>query len=281
MYYILKSFSFVLSKLPTTFISKFAVFLSFFFYDVLRARRGVVEKNLKIAFKDKSQDERNRIGRKSYESFILTFFEFMRGFYHDLGEGVTIEGKEYAHEVLEQGKGSYVLCFHIGNWEAMGSAITKQIVPSYVLVKKVGSDSVDRFVSEIREKNGFLTIKRKKKGEGYLKIVKALDANRMVGFVMDQARTNSPRLPFFGELAKTNTSFAAIWLKRPAPIMVSFAIRTGFNQHTVFFKEPIKIDLSGNDEQDILDMSTKFNLIIESVVSKYPEYYFWIHNRWK
>ena len=102
----------------------------------------------------------------------------------------------------------------MGNWEAMGAAWAL-VTPAHVLVKKVGSSSVDRFVSELRDRNGFLTVKRKKKGDGFSAIRDVLARGEIVGFVMDQARPGEPKLPFFGRPAKTNTSFAAIWRQDP------------------------------------------------------------------
>jgi KDO2-lipid IV(A) lauroyltransferase len=169
----------------------------------------------------------------------------------------------------------------MGNWEAMGAACTRRYGPSYVLVKKVGSPNVDRFVSELREKQGFLSIKRRKKGDGYQGIKDALSRNEIIGFVMDQARPGEPKLPFFGKPAKTNTSFAAIWRRNPVPIIPAYINRTGVSKHVLRFFPEIHPVITDDTEKDIIEHSLMFNQVVETHVRTSPEHYFWMHNRWK
>jgi KDO2-lipid IV(A) lauroyltransferase len=257
-------------------------FLTFLGFDLLRLRRATVLRNLKTAFGDeKSDEELTAIGRASVYNFMMTAFEFFRGYKTDIAGNVEIRGREHIKGALAQNRGVYILCFHMGNWEAMGAACTRNFAPSYVLVKKVGSPQVDRFVSELRDKHGFLTIKRRKKGDGYSGIRDALARNEIVGFVMDQARPGEPKLPFFGKPAKTNTSFAAIWRRVPAPIIPAFIHRTGVSRHILEFFPEVTPVLTDDAEKDITDHSVLFNQVVEKYVRLCPEQYFWMHNRWK
>lgn len=281
MYWILKLVASFVSRGSDETIDRIAAFLAFLAFDLLRLRRGLVLKNLRIAFPEKSEPERVAIGRASMKNFALTALEFFRSQNTDIASRIEIKGIEHARKCLDQGKGAYVLCFHLGNWEAMGAAVTRNIAPAYVLVKKVGSSSVDRFVSELREKNGFLTVKRRKKGDGYAAIKEILARNEIVGFVMDQARPGEPKLPFFGQPAKTNTSLAAIRQRCPAPVLPSYILRLGPSRHVVEFFPEIVLDDTGDAARDVLEHSTRFNAIVESCVRRAPEQYFWMHNRWK
>ena len=201
----------ILSQLSTKTICRLARLLSFLSFDCLRLRRKVILKNLEIAFgNSKSASEKKQIAKESVYNFILTAFEFIRSPYHPISEKIHFENKHLVDEALAQGNGLYMLCMHMGNWEAHSPAISKNICPVYLAVKKVGSAPVNRFVEDLRENNHFLWIKRKRKGDAYKAILKILDRNEIAGFVFDQARPGEPRLPFFGKEAKTNTSFAAI-----------------------------------------------------------------------
>jgi len=182
---------------------------------------------------------------------------------------------------LAQGKGAYILCMHLGNWEAMGAACSRNFGPSHVLVKAVGTSGLNRFVSEYRERNGFHWVKRQRKGDGLKAIANVLARGEIVGFVMDQARPGEPKLPFFGHLAKTNTSFAAILRRHQAPVVPSFVIREGFHKHTEYFLPPVELSFSEDAEADVLKHSALFNRIVEDCVKRCPEQYFWLHNRWK
>ena len=282
MYFFLKCLASIIGSMSDSALDRTVRFITFLFYDVLRARRSLIIQNLKIAFGDtKPEDELVHIGRASVYNFVMTAFEFFRGYKTDIAADIRVEGEEHIKAALAQKKGVYILCFHMGNWEAMGAACTRRYGPSYVLVKKVGSPNVDRFVSELREKQGFLSIKRRKKGDGYQGIKDALGRNEIVGFVMDQARPGEPKLPFFGKPAKTNTSFAAIWRRNPVPIIPAYINRTGVSKHVLRFFPEIHPVITDDAEKDIIEHSLMFNQVVETHVRTSPEHYFWMHNRWK
>ena len=227
------------------------------------------------------EHERIDIARESYKNFTLTSLEFMRGKGHDIAEYVDVQGEEHLRNALAKGQGAYILCFHLGNWEAMGAHINRHIAPAHVLVKKVGGGGMNRFVEEMRTHIGFKWVKRKKKGDGFKGICDILDRGEIVGFVMDQARPGEPRLPFFGSPAKTNTSLAAIWQRKQAPIVPAFMHRKRAGHHVFEVMPEMELKLSDDKKQDILDHSVLFNKEVEKAARKYPGHYFWLHNRWK
>ncbi len=282
MYLLLKSFAATISLLPARAIEQFAGFLARLTFDTLRLRRALVLKNLNIALGDVyTKEELVEIGRTSYKNFLLTIFEFFRSQKHNISAHFEIKGEEHIQKALSKNQGVYVLCFHLGNWEAMGSYITRNIAPAHVLVKKVGGGGVNRFVEELREHNNFLWVKRRKKGDGFRGIREVLDKGEIVGFVMDQSRPGEPRLPFFGVPAKTNTSMAAIWKRRQAPIVTAYVHRKALGHHILEFCPELELPASNSNENDIIEHSTIFNKEVEKAVRKYPEHYFWLHNRWK
>jgi KDO2-lipid IV(A) lauroyltransferase len=282
VYYVLTAFAGLIGRLSSEAIDGLARALAWLSFDLLRIRRRLILRNLEIAFGDeKTPAERLAIGRSSVYHTILTFLEFFRSTRTDIAGDIELRGVEHARAALAEGRGVYVLCFHMGNWEAMGAKYSRAIVPSYIVVKRVGGPSVDRFVSSLRARNGFLTVKREKKGDGYRQILNVLQRGEVVGFVIDQARPGEPKLPFFGRPAKTNTSFAAIWRRRPAPIIPSYVTRSGVSRHTIEILPPVELAITGDAEKDILAHSEQFNRIVEACVRKCPEQYFWMHNRWK
>ena len=282
MYFLLKIFAAIVSRLSPRSAERVAFCLAVLVFDVFRIRRALVVKNLELAFGDRfTAEERIAVGRDSVRHFAITIMELLRSGTHDIAGQVALKGEENIRGALQQGKGAYILCFHLGSWEAMGAKCTRSFAPAHVLVKKVGHGSVDRFVSELRAKNGFLTVKRRKKGDGFAAIRDVLAQNEIVGFVMDQARPGEPKLPFFGRPAQTNTSFAAIWRRLPAPIVPAFIHRSSLGVHTLEFLPEVTPIVTADAEGDVLRHSTEFNGIVEACVRRHPEQYFWMHNRWK
>ena len=202
MYLFMKTVSFFISLVPEAVLEKLAGFIAYLFFDVFKLRRKLVLQNLDYAFQDSySDEEKQKIGRASYKNFLLTAFEFLRSPYHDIADKFDVIGEENLKKAKAKGKGVYILCQHMGSWEAMGAYMTRHYGPTHVLVKKVGGSGMSRFVEELREHNQFLSVKREKKGDGVRAIARALDAGEILGFVMDQARPGEPRLPFFGKPA--------------------------------------------------------------------------------
>ena len=284
MYYFLKSLAYSLSLLSQRGVERFAYGLSVFCFDIIRIRRQVTVSNLQIAFKDSlSQKDIVKLGRRSFYHFTLTFLELFRSQKHNISSDIEIKGGEHLEKALAKGQGVYSLCFHMGNWEAMCSKMSRTYVDSHVIVKKVGSDKVNRFVEELRTHNDFHWIRRRKgrKGDALLQMRRILANKEIIGFAIDQARPGEPRLPFFGKPAKTNTSFAAIWFRHPAPIIPGFIRRVSAGKHILEFLPEFEMIDTGDKEADIIANSIAFNKMVESVVRQYPEQYFWMHNRWK
>ena len=282
MHILLNAVSILLSKLSPRNLERVAYGITFLFFKVFGLRRKLILKNLDIVFGDhKTKAQKERIGFESYYHFVLTSVEFLAERNGKLGDQVSIDGEHHLADAKKQGKGAYILCIHMGSWEAMGSALTRLGYPSNVIVKKVGSEKMDRFVNDLRRKNGFYSIVRKKKGDAVIGIKRALDRNELVGFVMDQARPGEPLLPFFNKPAKTNTSFAAIHRRIPAPIIPVYITRVRAGEHRLKVLPPLDIGESKDTNADVETKSLAFNRVVEDMIMACPEQYFWMHNRWK
>ncbi|MBP6218643.1 MAG: lysophospholipid acyltransferase family protein [Oligoflexales bacterium] len=281
MYFAINLFSYLLSLVPLKLLPAIAHSFAFLSFSVLRLRRKLMFQNLTRAFPEMDHAERRRVAYLSVYNFILTSLEFLHFRDGSIGDQTEIIGVEHAQNALQKGKGLYVLCMHLGNWEAMGAAVSRQIAPVHIVLKKVGSPSIDRFVSELRAKNRFYAIPRQKKGDAYRGIQKNLASGHIVGFVMDQAKGSCPRLPFFGTPATTNTSLAAFWRKNPAPILLGYSYRISVGQHRVHISPEFDLQSSDNIEDDTLKNSLYFNQRLEDCIREHKEQYFWLHDRWK
>ncbi|MFW7381423.1 MAG: lysophospholipid acyltransferase family protein [Oligoflexus sp.] len=284
----MERFLFVICRLlawcPVKFLEIMARVLSVLVFDVFRFRRRLILSNLRKAFgNSRSPQDLRRIGRQSVYHFILTAFEFLRGAYIDMTGHIELRGVDKVEAALAKGKGAYIVGFHQGNWEALGAVLSKRICPVHITVKKIGrpDGAVNRLVEEIRRRNGFQAIARKSTGDAYRAMRRALAKQEMVGFVIDQARPGEPRLPFFGHPAKTNTSLAAIWRRVPAPVLTVHIRRVGFGQHIAEFETELPWEATENAELDVLEQSSQVNQLVESIIRRHPEHYFWFHNRWK
>ncbi len=194
--------------------------------------------------------------------------------------GIEVKGAENLHRALDQGKGAFILISHLGNWELMGGAIATLFAPVHALVKKVGNDGTNRFVTELRENIGVKCVKRVGKLDGVKGVKRALSEGHVVAFMVDQARGGEPRVPFFGKPALTNTSLATLSQRFKAPVIPVRMERVSAGKHKLVCYEAI--DFSGKEkDKDSLHQSILTNKIVETMIKESPKQYFWVHNRWK
>jgi KDO2-lipid IV(A) lauroyltransferase len=282
LYWLLRIFSLILASLPASLLDACARIFAFCLFDVFRLRRRLILQNLNRAFGDTlPSPEKLRIGRASIYNFLLTTLEFLRSHRYPLDSDVVFYGREHLENALSAGGGAYVVVCHLGNFEAMATCVSKSIARVYAPVKKVGGKGSTKFVTEMREMNGFSAEVRKQKGDGIRAIIATLKANQVVGFMMDQARPGEQKLPFFGFPAKTNTSLAAIWARYPRPVIPGWCVRRGFNQHSVYFLPPVAHVQTGDAAADIIENTLLYSAAVEQMIRQQPDQYFWLHDRWK
>lgn len=266
-------------------------------WHLMPSRRAVACQNIKIAV-DHGLTVPLGIEQTARESFrhtAMTVVEFLRGFRHPWAKNTVVEGRANIDAALAGRRGVYLLVAHHGNWEACGASFSRLVAPAHILVKKVGSPSVNEFVLRLRRANGFLDISRVRKGDGVRAILKALGAGEMVAFVMDQSRPGEPKIPFFGVPAKSNTGLAAIWLRHPAPVVPAWIERLSFGRHRLHFLPPLDLSefgtrcdvpnapgkIKATGQETIVELTRIFNRTIENLIRQKPEQYFWLHRRWK
>lgn len=282
MYYFLKIFADLISFLSLNGTKRLAKIFTFIGFDLLRKRRKIIMKNLNIAFgSEQSKYELVKLGRLSVYNFFLTVFEFLRSQKYDINANVDIKGLENIEHILKDNKGIYFVGCHVGNWEVMASKISRSISPLYAIVKKVGSEGVDKFVRERRLLNGLFPIERKSPGDAYRKIIKVINNGDVILFMVDQFRYNEPKINYFGVPTSTNTSLASIWPKHPAPVVPVYAKRIDCFKYEINILPEIKMRISEDKKSDILHNTLTLNQTMESIIKTIPEQYLWLHNRWK
>ncbi len=282
MYWIMVGVARFIGWIPERYLDAGCRALGIFLFDVLRVRRGLITSNIKTAFPEMGSDEVVAMGRASMISLVTTFVEMFWAWSHDSIGYVTIQNPGIMSQALAEGRGAYIVCTHTGNFEAFAGYLSRNFAKVTSPVKKVGSNKgVNRFISENRVKQGMDTFVRQKKGEGFLAIRRALEEKRIVGFMLDQARPGEPRLPLFGKPAKTNTSLGAIWERCQAPVIAGFCRRTSFGRHEITLLPEIKFVSTGDQQGDILSRARLCNTIVEELVRRCPDQYWWVHDRWK
>jgi len=86
---------------------------------------------------------------------------------------------------------------------------------------------------------------------------------------------------FFGRKACTTSGLALLAMHTGAPVLPFFSTRLPDGKYSLEIGKKVDIIRSENRESDILVNTQIFNNILEDHIRKYPEQWFWVHQRWK
>jgi KDO2-lipid IV(A) lauroyltransferase len=71
-----------------------------------------------------------------------------------------------------------------------------------------------------------------------------------------------------------------IAMKTGAPVIPIYAVRKGFLRYTIVCANPIEMERTGNVGELIGKNTRKINAFLESIITQYPDEWFWVHRRW-
>src|SRR5215475_12018514 len=124
-------------------------------YAVPRQRR-LAQEQLRIAFPEKTQRERDRIGRKSFANLGRTALETARGDRLDIKAVVPLDPRDEAvlRAAHAQGKGVLVATAHIGAWELFARRICALGLPCGTVAKEAHDPRITALLQRSREQSG-------------------------------------------------------------------------------------------------------------------------------
>lgn len=249
--------------------------------------RHISLKNLQRAFPERAAKSITLIARKAFENLGRSSGEFIyiatrspQELLPTLYKWVTIEGRTNLDKAAERGKGVIYLTAHFGNWELLGLALGGNGYPLNVIVRPLDNPGIDRLLTSFRSITGGRVIPKK----GALKeILKRLRNGEALGILIDQntSRNDGVFVDFFGTQAATNKGLALMSMKTDTPVLPTFLIREGKYRHRLIYDQEISIHKSGDTGRDVVLNTGNATRVVESYIRRYPEQWFWMHQRWK
>ncbi|MEI6847973.1 MAG: lysophospholipid acyltransferase family protein [Chlorobiaceae bacterium] len=259
-----------------------AHFIGNFVYDILKTRRKLVEENLARTFPEKTSIEINTIARRVYcnqaENIIEMFRLPMMRSAEDVAQVLDVDARHIFAATIDCKKGGVLVSAHFGNWELMAICGGILLAPLTVVVKRLKNHEVDRQINAWRTMLGNRIIY---KGRALREGLRTLQNGGILSILGDQS---DPQGVFFMEFLGRRTPVflgpAFLALKAGVPIFVAMCRRTGGGRFIVDIE---KIDISGlsTAKTDVEELARRYTKVLESYIYRYPEEWFWLHNRWK
>ncbi len=243
--------------------------------------------NLRKVFGNQlSEDEIKRLNTQVILHFGQVLFEIphiLRLSRANLDRYVLFKNKENLLKAIEKGKGVFILSAHFGNWELMSAALCLRFAPdgsAAVVVRPIDFPAADLLVRALRSRFGAKIIPKQ---HALKRVLKAVKNNKIVGILLDQNVDwyEGVFIPFLGLPACTNKGLALMAIKTRAPVIPIFPVRQPDGRYCIIFEKEIDLIRTGDKTRDIEENTALFTKIIERYVKKYPDHWFWFHERWK
>lgn len=283
MLLILKIISFLLGHLPLALTAALGKAVGSLAYRFDKSHRKRIIENLTTAFGNTlSPAERAAIARKVFQNLSTTALEFARIPWlkrKDLDGYVKCEGIENLTAALSKKKGVLLFTAHFGNWELMAAYYGLSGFPIDVVARELDSPVAEEFVKWVRTRSGNTVVS---KNRAMRRLLKSLSQNGIAGILLDQnvALAEGVFVDYFGVPACTNKGPALLAEASGAAMVPTFIMREGRGHRLVIGKE-VELRYSGDREADALENTARCTRVIEEVVRKHPEQWFWVHRRWK
>ncbi|MBL4889341.1 MAG: lysophospholipid acyltransferase family protein [Candidatus Lindowbacteria bacterium] len=272
-YALMRATVFLLALPPRALNERLGRGLGSFIYS-LGIRRKIVAKNLSIAFPGKSDAERADIAKKSYQNLGVTLVEFSsmpNWSDRELKERAAFENVETFKQYYEKGKGVIIATGHLGPLDVAPARLQVEGFQVTTVYRTVRNPHVEDFINRIRTLRG---AKVAASGIGIRDAIKALKNGECIVILGDQdAGKNGIFAPFFGKPASTLPGPAELAIRTGALLMLGTAVRDG-DRVKLIAGEPIPVTT-------VDETTAEYNKRLEEVIRRWPEQYFWLHNRWK
>ena len=280
MYYLFYIPLYLFSLIPLRVLYLFSDFLYFISYTVLGYRKKVVLDNLRIAFPEKTDQQRLQIASAFYHNLADTLFETIKfiSWSRDTFEkhfSCDLSGMDQAYA---SGKSIYLVGMHNFNWEYVNWGLAlKMKYPLVCIYMPLANKSLDKIIFDMRSRCGSLLIPATDFRNSYAPY---RSTRHILGTVADQSPGNPANaywIEFFGKpTAFTKGTEKGARMQDAAVVFVHFyKIKRGsYRVETLFHTDQPKSLEEGT-------ITRSYAAYIEKCLREHPDNYLWSHRRWK
>ena len=251
---------------------------------VLPHLRRHAETNLRIAFPEMPEHERERIKRNVFRNLgrlLGEVTQFPKLNRDNVKNVVTYEGLEHYVNAVNSGRGVILLTGHIGAWELSVFAHSINGYPMSFLKRNVDNPLVERLGEQYRSRFGNRSIDKK---GSVREIIKTLKSGGVIGILADlnTSRDEGVFCDFFGTPACTTAGVATLALRTGALVVPGYLLWDEAAQiHRLHFEPPVEMIDTGNQKEDVQTNTARYTKVLENVIRRHPNQWLWIHRRWK
>jgi KDO2-lipid IV(A) lauroyltransferase len=242
--------------------------------------------NLRLAFPEKSDEERARLLRECFDNLgrqLGLFSQMSSRSREELKELIEVQGMEFIEQIKAAHGNRFIFYTgHLGAWELTSFAVGMLDHPFTFLVRRIDNSKIEEMVDRVRTRFGNKTIDKLSAARSMLKMLRS--GETAFGLLPDLNTLDDEAIfiDFFGVPAATTFLVAKLAVRLQTPLIPVFAPWSEEKQKYLLIVEtPIPPDCTGDEEADVRQLTIKLTQRIENRIREYPGQWLWIHRRWK
>ena len=275
-----------LGRLPPHTAYRIGQLLSRSIYLVAGDLRRTGEINLRLAFPEKSEEERAKLLRECFDNLgrELGLFSQMRTrSREELRQLIEPAGWENLEKArAERGDQLIYYTGHLGGWEMTSFGISLLGYPFTFLVRRLDNPLIEQLVDEVRTKLGNKTLDKLSAARSMLKILRS--GEQALGLLTDLNTLDDEAIcvEFLGVPAATTFVIAKLAVRTKTPLVGFFAPWSEEKgKYLLIAEPPILPECTGDEEADVRRVTVEITRRLENQIRQFPGQWLWIHKRWK
>ena len=244
-------------------------------------KNRIVRRNLQLAFPDKTDEEISILASEIWGNMgaILAEYAHLDDIcVHAADERLQIVTQGRIEAFDRPGQPSIIISAHLGNWEVIAAAVTRQGVPLTSVYTPLQNPRLDRILMRRRQALGCRLIPR---DESMRSLIRELSAGRSIGMVMDQRVDSGKPIPLFGIDKLTTLIPARLALRHGGELIPARTERLSDARFRVTFYPPVQPDdATGTEIDKAIQMTRKVNQLFEDWIRERPQDWFCTKRRW-
>jgi KDO2-lipid IV(A) lauroyltransferase len=239
----------------------------------------VVYENLKASFPARSEKEVKSLASDFYNYLLTVAAETISSYgmsLEKLQERGEVQGLEEVNAYNQQGQPVLFLLGHCANWEwANFICGSRTVFPSDPVYKQIKNKGMERFMLELRGKQGVVPIEKDMLPR---EMVRRRKGNRNVGMLADQLPAPGTEKIWIDFLGRPTAFY-----KGPGQL----AAFTGWPVFYIHFERMGKWRYLGeyvklsDGSKDAMEINSAYAKALERNIRKRPAHWLWSHKRWK
>lgn len=275
-------FIYLLSRLPMRVLYVLSDFFFFLMFNVIGYRKIVVIENLKLAFPEKSEEERKKIAKDFFRHLTDLIMESVKAFSiseKEMSKRYSYKNPELVNNFTKQGRSIALVAAHQANWEwsiSLPLVLDGNVNGAYT---KLGNPYFEKVVRSSREKYGIIGYKTSETVKGMQKNFAEKTQGSYI-LLSDQ----SPQLhktfywnEFFGVQVPMHTG-AEILAKRFDLVVINYITR---KVKRGYYETEFQLITDAPKEFEDYQITDKYTRLTENNIKQQPALYLWSHKRFK